>query len=97
MLIDFLVIQTVLLMKSNQKMFMKNFLNINTCSTLADINQSFFDETNKKVPGKMKDEFKGTSINKFIGLKSEMYCIASHDDIENNTAKGVNISIIEFN
>ena len=57
----------------------------------------FFDETNKKVPGKMKDEFKGTSINKFIGLKSEMYCIASHDDIENNTAKGVNISIIEFN
>ena len=45
----------------------------------------------------MKDEFKGNSINKFIGLKSEMYCIASHDGIENNTAKGVNISIIEFN
>ena len=44
----------------------------------------------------MKDEFKGVPINKFIGLKSKMYCIASHDDTEVNKAKGVNVSI-EFN
>ena len=37
----------------------------------------------------MKDEFKGIPINKFIGLKSKMYCIVS----ENDTVKGVNISI----
>ena len=52
MLIDFLLIQTVLLMKSNQKMFMKNFLNINTCSTLVDINQSFLMKLTKKFPAK---------------------------------------------
>ena len=44
----------------------------------------------------MKDKFKGIPINKFIGLKSKMYCIVSDDDTEVNTAKGENISI-EFN
>ena len=48
---------------------MRNFLNTNTCLTLANININFFHPTNKKVIGKMKDEFKGTPINKFIGLK----------------------------
>ena len=37
----------------------------------------------------MKDEFKGIPINKFIGLKSKIYCIVS----ENDTVKGVDISI----
>ena len=27
----------------------------------------FFDETNKKVIGKMKDEFSGVIVNKFVG------------------------------
>ena len=27
----------------------------------------------------MKDEFKGIPINKFIGLKSKMYCIVSEN------------------
>ena len=44
----------------------------------------------------MKGKFKGITINKFIGLKSKMYCIVSDDDIEVSTANGVNISI-EFN
>ena len=30
----------------------------------------------------MKDQFKGISINKFIGLKSKMYCIVPVDDTE---------------
>ena len=29
----------------------------------------FYDVTNKKVTGKMKDEFKGEVISEFIGLK----------------------------
>ena len=29
----------------------------------------FFDETNKKVIGKMKDEFGGVIVDKFVGLK----------------------------
>ena len=35
----------------------------------------FFDETNKKVIGKMKDEFGGVIVTEFVGLKSKMYSI----------------------
>ena len=33
----------------------------------------FFNETNKKVIGRMKDEFGGTIITEFVGFKSKMY------------------------
>ena len=33
----------------------------------------FFDSTNKKVIGKIKDEFSGVIFDKFAGLKAEMY------------------------
>ena len=48
----------------------------------------FFNETNKKVIGKMKDEF--------VGLKSKMYSIKKSDSKEHNATKGVSIAI-EFN
>ena len=35
----------------------------------------FFDDTNKKVIGKMKDEYGGVIIDEFIGLKAKMYSI----------------------
>ena len=35
----------------------------------------FFNDTNKKVIGKMKDEFGGVIVSKFVGLKSKMYSI----------------------
>ena len=34
-----------------------------------------FNETNKKVVGKMKYEFGGDIITEFVGLKSKMYSI----------------------
>ena len=34
---------------------------------------TFFDETNKKVIGKMKDDFSGVIVSEFVGLKSKMY------------------------
>ena len=57
---------------------------------------TFYDDTNKKVIGKMKDEYGGVIIDQFIGLKSKMYSIKKVDDSESSTAKGVNIAT-EFN
>ena len=52
----------------------------------------FFNETNKTVIGKMKDEFGGVIITEFVGFKSKMYSIKKIDDKEHNRAKGVNIA-----
>ena len=55
-----------------------------------------FDDTNKNVIGKMKDEYGGNIIDEFIALKSKMYSIKKIDGSESSTAKGVNIAT-EFN
>ena len=52
----------------------------------------FFNETNKKVIGKIKDEFGGVIVNEFVGLKSKMYSMKKIDGKEYNTAKGVSIA-----
>ena len=59
-------------------------------------NSKFFNETNKKVIGKMKDEFGGLIVTEFVGLKSKMYSMKKIDGKECNTAKGVSITT-EFN
>ena len=35
----------------------------------------FYDDANKKVIDKMKDEYGGVIIDEFVGLKSKMYSI----------------------
>ena len=49
----------------------------------------YYEGSNKKVLGKMKDGFNGTKISEFIGLKSKMYSLISTDDKEVNKAKGI--------
>ena len=44
------------------------------------------------VVGKTKDEYKGISVNKFVGLKSKIYSVLSGNGKEYCTAKGVNIA-----
>ena len=56
----------------------------------------FFDETNKKFIGKMKEESEVKIIDEFIELKSKMYSIKNIDGKDSNTAKGVNI-VTDFN
>ena len=48
--------------------YLFNFSNYSKDST-------FYDDTNEKVIGKMKDEYGGVIIDQFIGLKSKMYSI----------------------
>ena len=57
---------------------------------------NFYDHANKKVIGKMKDEYGGVIIYQFVGLKSKMYSIRKINGSESSTAKGVNIAT-EFN
>ena len=47
----------------------------------------FFDLANKKVIGKMKDEFQGKIISGFVGLKSKMYSLIDADNEENKNSK----------
>ena len=67
----------------------KNLSDFSDCP----LDSKLFDPVNKKVIGKMKDEFKGTKISGFIGLKSKMYSLISVDDEEVTNAKGVNKKI----
>ena len=42
----------------------------------------FFDETNNKVIGKMKDEFGGVIVEEFVRLKSKMHFTKKNFDAE---------------
>ena len=44
------------------------------CLTYSN-DSKFFNETNKNVICKMKDEFGGVIVNEFVGLKSKIYSI----------------------
>ena len=55
----------------------------------------YFCSDNKKVVGKMKDEYGGKSVLKFVGLKSKMYSILDENNNEKCTNKGHN-AFIEF-
>ena len=48
---------------------------------------TFFNENNKKVIDKMKDEFGGVIVIEFVGLKSKMRSLKKIDGNECNTAK----------
>ena len=70
---------------------MKSFLSGKIYLTIVIIQkiQKIFEETNKKVIGKMKDEFDGVIVDDFDGLKSEMYLRKKAGGKECNTAKEV--------
>ena len=76
----------------------KEFLSGKICLTFSNYSKdsTFYDDTNKKVIGKMKDEYGGAIIDQFIGLKSKMYSIKKINGSESSTTKGVNI-VTELN
>ena len=55
-----------------------------------------FDPVDKKLFGKIKDEFKGKIISEFAELKSKMYSSIDVDGKENKKAKEVNKSVFKI-
>ena len=47
----------------------------------------FFNTTNKKIIGKMKDETSGSVIKEFVGLRSEMYSYITDNNKGDKKAK----------
>ena len=52
----------------------------------------FYNVTNKKVIDKIKDEFRGSVIITFVGLKSKIYFISAEDS---KKWKGINKNVVE--
>ena len=48
---------------------------------------------NKKRLGRMKDEYNGTPIKEFVGLRPKMYSILDGNDKEKKTAKGISQTV----
>ena len=60
-------------------------------------NSPYFDKTNKKIIGKMKDEAASIPIVEFFGLKSKMYSYIKDNDQYGKTAKGIRKGVIKKN
>ena len=70
---------------NNKEMF--DFSNYST-------NSKYYDNSNKLVIGKRKDETAGVAIEEFAKLKPKMYSCLVDDNSEHKKAKGVNRKIV---
>ena len=50
----------------------------------------YYDDSNKLVIGKMKDETVGVGIKEFLGLKPKIHSFLVDDNSEHKKAKGMN-------
>ena len=54
----------------------------------------YYNDSNKLVVGKMKDEVAGVTIQELIALKPKMYSFLVDDSSENKKVKGVNKNVV---
>ena len=90
--------QIIRVMKYMEKTHTKNVqVQVQELFDLSNFLKSskYYCDENKKIVGKMKDEYGGKSILKFVGLKSKMYSILDESKNEKSKNKGHN-AFIEF-
>ena len=66
---------------------MFNFSNYSTKS-------KYYDDSNKLVVGKMKDETSDVAIEEFVGLNAKMCLFLVDDNSEHKKSKGVNRNVV---
>ena len=71
--------------RNNTEMF--DFSNYSTMS-------KYYDNSNKLVVGKMKDETAGVTIEEFFGLKPKTYSYLANSNSENKKARDVNRNVV---
>ena len=54
----------------------------------------YYDNSNRVLVGKMKDEITGVAVKEMFRLKSEMYSFSVEDSIEHRKAKGINKNVV---
>ena len=62
-------------------------MNFSNYSTV--VKSKYYDNSNKLVVGKIKDDIVGVAIEEFFGLKSKMYPYLVDDNSEHKKAKGI--------
>ena len=70
---------------NDKEMF--DFINYSTKS-------KYYDNSNKLVLGKMKDETDGVMVEEFVGLKPKINLYLVDDDSECKKAKGINKNVV---
>ena len=68
----------------------KEMLDFSNYSTKS----KYYDNSNKLMVGKMKDETTGIAIEEFVGLKLKMYSYLANDNSEHEKVKGVNRNVV---
>ena len=58
------------------------------------IKSKYYDNSNKLMLGKMKDETAGVASEEFVGLKPKMYSYLVDDNSEHKKVKGINKNVI---
>ena len=61
------------------------------------IQTKYYDNLNKLITGKMKDETSGNAIKKLVGLKSKVHSSLVDDKSEHKKANGVNKNVVQKN
>ena len=54
----------------------------------------YYDNSNKLIVGKIKDETAGVPIREFVGLKPKIYSFLVNDSSQHKKAKGVNKTVV---